>query len=112
MLQEKEKARLRKAKEKARIKAQQKISNAAEGEQHKPNKANHHDIRDNVSQYPPPAENIALSIDPTWNMRQRHQELPHRSQNSIPITDLGMLLKYWLLCVINFKLSITCLSFA
>lgn len=88
MLQEKEKARLRKAKEKARIKAQQKISNAAEDVQHAPTKANQ---RDNVSQYPPPAENIALSIDPTWNLRQGHQNLQQHSLNSIPITDLGML---------------------
>lgn len=89
MLQEKEKARLRKAKEKARIKAQQKISNSAEDEQHKSSKVNH---SDHVSQYPLPAENIALSIDPTWNLRQRHLDisLPQRSQNSIPITDLGI----------------------
>ena len=99
MLQEKEESRLRKAKEKARMKAQQKIANSVNGVNEQEKMVNAHSKAENphVLQYPQAAENIniAVCIDPTYS-RQRRQDvvLPQRimQQNSIPITDLGITL--------------------
>lgn len=88
ILQEKEKARLRKAKEKARLKAQQaqQAQQKAAIEQEPP--VCH---MENAA-FVPQTQNIAASIDPTWNRRYLNPEFQGAgagTRTTLPITDLG-----------------------
>lgn len=86
ILQEKEKARLRKAKEKARLKAQQ-----AQLAQQKA-VSEHESIRQENT-FIPETQNIAASIDPTWNRRYHNPEFRSAeigTRQILPITDLGI----------------------
>ena len=94
-LQEKEKARLRKAKEKARLKAMQKASQQQQKEhhyqhlhQHQPydyHQYNEHPAESHHRTERPLSmtDNIAASIDPTWSRRQS-QPQPHPPPVNIP----------------------------
>lgn len=89
-LYEKEKARLRKAKEKARLKR----ASAKQTETSPVPSMDRHSNDGGAGGsgslgYPTPSENIAASIDPTWNRRQ-HYPYPSHQQAPIPVTDLDM----------------------
>jgi len=126
-LQEKEKARLRKAKEKSRLKAIQKSALQKEEESTGPHyqqllsqptkqqqpydyhQYGGHPMESTREVAPRFTDNIAASIDPTWNRRQQsthphpqpqpiYQALHHQHQSQVqeqprtlPITDLGNL---------------------
>ncbi len=97
MLQEKEKARLRKAKEKARLKAQQAQQQAQQVLQTQPVQhtatIEEDHSRQPTSCFIPETQNIAASIDPTWNRRYQHPmdllSAEPGTRAPIPITDLG-----------------------
>ena len=76
-LYEKEKERLRRAKEKARLKAKNKVM--TENREQEPRCAT-------VS----PVQNIAVCIDPTWN-GGRQGLTTFRERTRVPVTDLGEL---------------------
>lgn len=95
ILQEKEKVRLRKAKEKARFKAQQaqlaQLSlQTQQGQQITTSVENHNRQESPFSV--PETQNIAACIDPTWSRRYYTPEIGSESgqRTQIPITDLGL----------------------
>lgn len=74
-LYEKEKERLRRAKEKARLKAKQKV----------PQHSREQESRcASVS----PVQNIAVCIDPTWNGGRHELTTTFRERTPVPVTDL------------------------
>ena len=97
MLQEKEKARLRKAKEKAQEKARLKAQQAQQAQQalqtrEHPATFDEENCRQQNSCFIPETQNIAASIDPTWNRRYHIPDIRSAEPGSrapIPITDLG-----------------------
>jgi len=90
-LYEKEKARLRKAKEKARLKRASAKQNETSPVPSMDRHSNDGGAGGSGSYgYPTASENIAASIDPTWNRRQHYPlQIPSQQQGPIPVTDLG-----------------------
>lgn len=81
-LYEKEKERLRRAKEKARLKAKNKVM------------AEHSREREPRCVSVSPVQNIAVCIDPTWNGGRQDLTTTFRERTPVPVTDLGKTLGF------------------